>query len=78
MTGYAPNYELLDNLGIKTQADEFNTPAHNEDSLESNLSGVYLAGVVNGGLKTNRYFIENTRHHADVIIRNIELKESLA
>lgn len=78
MTGYAPNYELLNNLGIQIQEDELKTPVFSEDTLESNLPGVYLAGVVNGGLKTNKYFIENTRHHADVIIRNIELKESIA
>lgn len=78
MTGYSPNYELLDQLGIEIQEDDLRTPVFNEDTLESNLPGVYLAGVLNGGLKTNRYFIENTRHHADVIIRNIELKESIA
>jgi len=78
MTGYSPNYELLDQLGIQIQDDKLRTPVFDENSLESNLPGVYLAGVLNGGLKTNRYFIENTRHHADVIVRNIELKESLA
>jgi thioredoxin reductase (NADPH) len=77
MTGYSPNYELLENIGIQNQTDKYHTPVHNEDTLESNLPGVYLAGVVNGGLKTNKYFIENTRHHADVIIRDIELKESI-
>lgn len=78
MTGYSPNYELLNNLGLEIGNDELKTPIFNEDTLESNLPGVYLAGVVNGGLKTNKYFIENTRHHADVIVRNIELKEGIA
>ena len=78
MTGYSPNYELIENLGIQINSDEFHTPVHDDDTLESNLPGVYLAGVVNGGLKTNKYFIENTRHHANVIIRDIELKESIA
>jgi thioredoxin reductase (NADPH) len=78
MTGYSPNYELLEKLGIEICSDKFHTPVHDDETLESNLPGVYLAGVVNGGLKTNKYFIENTRHHADVIIRNIELKESSA
>ena len=78
MTGYSPNYELLDNLGIKIQDDKLRTPIFNEDTLESNLPGVYLAGVLNGGLKSNKYFIENTRHHADVIVRGIELKEGIA
>ena len=78
MTGYSPNYELLENLGVQIRNDELKTPDFNDDTLESNLPGVYLAGVVNGGLKTNKYFIENTRHHAEVIIRDIELKESIA
>ncbi len=78
MTGYSPNYELLDRLGIQIQDDDLKTPVFNEHTLESNLPGVYLAGVMNGGLKTNRYFIENTRHHADVIVRDIELKEGIA
>ncbi|MEM9547212.1 MAG: YpdA family putative bacillithiol disulfide reductase [Bacteroidota bacterium] len=78
MTGYSPNYELLDNLGITYGEDVLKTPVFNEDTLESNLPGVYLAGVLNGGLKTNKYFIENTRHHADVIVRDIELKEGIA
>jgi len=78
MTGYSPNYELLDSLGIHIQDDELSTPMFDEDTLESNLPGVYLAGVLNGGMKTNKYFIENTRHHADVIVRDIELKEGIA
>jgi len=78
MTGYSPNYELLDNLGIAYGDDPLKTPVFDEDTLESNLPGVYLAGVLNGGLKTNKYFIENTRHHADVIVRDIELKEGIA
>ncbi|MDF1697154.1 MAG: YpdA family putative bacillithiol disulfide reductase [Saprospiraceae bacterium] len=77
MTGYSPNYELLENLGLAIDTDELRTPIFDENTLESNLPGVYLAGVVNGGLKTNKYFIENTRHHADVIVRNIELKEGI-
>ena len=78
MTGYSPNYELLDRLGIEVGKDGLKTPVFDENTLESNLPGVYLAGVLNGGLKTNKYFIENTRHHAELIVRDIELKESLA
>lgn len=78
MTGYSPDYKLLANLGIEIQNDKLKTPVFDEDTLESNLPGVYLAGVLNGGLKTNKYFIENTRHHAEVIVRGIELKESIA
>jgi len=78
MTGYRPNYELLKNLGVKIGEDELQTPHFDENTLESNLKGVYLAGVVLGGLKTNKYFIENTRHHAELIVRDIELREGIA
>ncbi len=71
MTGYKPNYEFLENLGILFNADEFKTPKLNEKTLESNLPGVYLAGVINAGLQTSKLFIENTRIHADVILPQI-------
>jgi len=78
MTGYSPNYELLTHLGIEIGNDEYRTPAFEEHTLETNLPGVFMAGVVGGGLKTNRYFIENTRDHAERIVREIELRESIA
>jgi thioredoxin reductase (NADPH) len=78
MTGYSPNYDLLSNLGLEIGVDKFRTPVHDETTLETNLPGVFMAGVVGGGLKTNRYFIENTRHHAEQITREIELRESIA
>ncbi len=53
MTGYEPNFELLENLNINFQDDEFRTPVYNKESMESNTKGVYLAGVVCGGYKTN-------------------------
>lgn len=71
MTGYTPDYNLLHALGIKIQKDQYLTPIHSEDTLESNLQNVYLAGVVNGGKYTSKYFIENTRHHAELIIQKI-------
>ena len=39
--------------------------------MESNVPGIYLAGVVCGGLKTNKWFIENSREHAQKVIHNI-------
>jgi len=78
MTGYSPNYEFLSNLGIEIDDDEFRTPIVDENTLETNLSGVFMGGVVGGGLKTTRFFIENTRNQAEVIIREIELRESIA
>jgi len=71
MTGYKPNYEFLEKLGIKFNEDEFKTPVLNETTLESNLPGVYLAGVINAGLQTSKLFIENTRVHAEIILPHI-------
>ena len=71
MTGYQPNYEILQKLGVKINVDEFKTPEYNEDTMETNVNGVYLAGVICGGLKTNKWFIENSRDHSEKIISNI-------
>lgn len=77
MTGYSPNYDLLESLGIEIGTDELKTPTYDPETLETNLPGVFMAGVILGGLKTNKYFIENTRDHADKIIRNVELRLSI-
>lgn len=77
MTGYTPNYDLLARFGIEWDNTELKTPIHNEDTLESNRKGLYIAGVINGGLHTSRYFIENTREHGEKIIQNILLKSSI-
>ena len=64
MTGYQPNFELLESLGVEFQEDEYRTPVFDPNTMQSNTEGVYLAGVVCGGLKTNKWFIENSRDHA--------------
>lgn len=74
MTGYKPNYNLLSALGISIDTDEFQTPLHNEKTLETTLPNVYIAGVINSGLKTSTLFIENTRIHSEMIINNIMQK----
>jgi thioredoxin reductase (NADPH) len=71
MTGYQPDFSLLDSLGVELLSDEFKTPKYNPESMESSQKGVYLAGVVCGGLKTNKWFIENSRVHAKQIINSI-------
>lgn len=68
MTGYRPDYTLMNLLGIDIQDDVYQTPVFNEDTLETNQKHIFIAGVMNGGLKTNRLFIENTRHHGNIII----------
>ncbi len=71
MTGYKPDYDLLKSLSIPLSQDEYLRPLFDEDTLESPLGNVYIAGVLNAGLKTSTLFIENTRHHAGVIISHI-------
>ena len=70
MTGYLPNFEFLRNSGIELQGDCLN-PFYNEDTMETNVPGLYLAGVVCGGKDTHLWFIENSRIHAEIIVRNI-------
>lgn len=71
MTGYLPNFGFLKNIGIECSLDELQIPAHNEETMQTNIPNVYLAGVVCGGMNTHSYFIENSRIHAQKIIRHI-------
>ena len=76
MTGYEPNFEMLEQLGVSFHADEYKTPVYDPNTMESNVEGVYLAGVVCGGYKTNKWFIENSRVHAPSIVNAISEKDS--
>ena len=71
MTGYKPNFDLLESLGVKFHEDEYRTPIYDSQTMQSTAKGVYLAGVVCGGLKTNKWFIENSREHASIIIDDL-------
>ena len=71
MTGYRPDFSFLTQLGITFQDDAWRTPVFDETTFESARPGLFLAGTVCGGLKTNRWFIENGRFHAQQIIRHI-------
>ncbi|MEX0608174.1 MAG: YpdA family putative bacillithiol disulfide reductase [Balneolaceae bacterium] len=72
MTGYHPNYTLMEMLEVELTEDEKCMPVYNEDSLETSTKGVYVAGVVCGGKDTSRLFIENSRVHAEQIAAHIE------
>jgi len=69
MTGYQPNFSLLKNLGV--ELDENNSPVHNPETMETSTKGLYLAGVVCGGMDTHKWFIENSRVHAEMIITHV-------
>ncbi len=70
MTGYEPDFGLLKRIGITFEGEE-KIPVYDESTHESNVPGVYLAGVVCGGLNTSKWFIENARTHADCIADDI-------
>lgn len=74
MTGYQPNIPFLKEMGIHISVDDVCKPDYSEDTFESNIKGLYLAGVICGGLNTHRLFIENSREHAKKIIKNISKK----
>lgn len=69
MTGYQPNFALLKKLGV--ELDENQSPVHNPETMETNKKGLYLAGVVCGGMDTHKWFIENSRVHAEQIVKHI-------
>ncbi|MGA3160037.1 MAG: YpdA family putative bacillithiol disulfide reductase [Terracidiphilus sp.] len=66
MTGYHPDFQLLESMGIQLQKEE-RRPICNPETLESNVPGIYLAGVIVAGSRTNEIFIENGRHHGEQI-----------
>jgi thioredoxin reductase (NADPH) len=71
LTGYRPNFSLLDQLGVTLSLDEKRQPCYDQTNQESNVPGVYLAGVVCGGLNTREFFIENSISHAGAIVQDI-------
>ena len=68
----------MEKIGIAFRDDEFHTPLYNEQTMETNIANLYLAGVVCGGLKTNKWFIENSRVHAEMIVRDIIHRDRIA
>lgn len=74
MTGYQPNFKLMKKFGIDLTDDEKKMPVYNDTTLETNRKGMYVAGVVCGGMDTSKLFIENTRVHANHIADHIEEK----
>lgn len=70
-TGYQPNLGFLRSIGIQLSEDEVLCPAVNEETQETNIKHIFLAGVICGGMNTHRLFIENSRIHAERIINKI-------
>lgn len=74
MTGYHPDYSFLKKAGIKISEDEEQIPSFDEKTFETNIPGIYLAGVVCGGMNTGKWFIENARFQALNIFDDISTK----
>jgi bacillithiol disulfide reductase len=70
MTGFAPNTELLREAGVPID-DATGIPAHDPDTLETSVQGLFIAGVVVAGYDANKVFIENGRFHGDRIVARL-------
>src|SRR4051812_22800160 len=70
MTGFAPNMDLLRDMGVPIDATT-GIPAHDPNTLETSIPGVFIAGVVVAGFDANKVFIENGRFHGEKIVSKI-------
>jgi thioredoxin reductase (NADPH) len=70
MTGYHPDFDFLGSLGVRFEGKD-RLPVCNQETLQSNVPGIYLAGVILGGTLTNEIFIENGRCHGCIIAKAI-------
>ena len=74
LTGYKPDLSFLERMGIHLSNDELKIPVYNPETMETNVDGLFLAGVVCGGMQTHKWFIENSRVHATMIVDYITSK----
>lgn len=72
LTGYKPDFNLLNQIGVSLSEDANKRPDYNPDTMETNVKGVYLAGVICGGMETHKWFIENSRIHAELIAKHLD------
>ncbi len=73
MTGYRPDHQFLKNMGINID-EETGRPLFNPDTMETNMEGIYIAGVIAAGNNANEIFIENGRFHGGLIAQSIKEK----
>jgi thioredoxin reductase (NADPH) len=74
LTGYHPDFDFIENLGVTLDEANDRCPACDPATLESNIPGIYLAGVVVAGERTNEIFIENGRFHGQLIAEDLRGK----
>jgi thioredoxin reductase (NADPH) len=75
LTGYHPDYTFLEDLGVRSEGVD-RMPVCDPETLESNVPGIYLAGVIVAGARTSEIFIENGRFHGQQIARDLANKQS--
>jgi len=73
LTGYHPDYDFLRSIGLEL-ATEQQRPVCDPETLESNVAGIYVAGVIVAGSRTNEVFIENGRFHGKLIANHLSEK----
>jgi len=73
LTGYHPDFDFLRDIGVEINANT-HRPCCDSETLESNVPGIYLAGVIIAGMDTNEIFIENGRLHGKQILADLERK----
>jgi thioredoxin reductase (NADPH) len=73
MTGYRPDLDFLQSLGVRIEGED-RCPACDPSTLESNVPGIYLAGVIVAGDRTSEIFIENGRFHGRQIADDLKVK----
>lgn len=74
LTGYQPDFRFLESLGVRLDEQNDRCPVCDPQTLESNVPGIYLAGVVIAGERTNEIFIENGRFHGKLIANDLVAK----
>ena len=74
LTGYHPDFAFIESLGVHLDLNNARCPIMNPETLESNVPGIYVAGVVVAGERTNEVFIENGRFHGAMIARDLAEK----
>ncbi|HLF64024.1 MAG TPA: YpdA family putative bacillithiol disulfide reductase, partial [Saprospiraceae bacterium] len=71
MTGYKPDFDFLGKIGIEWEPDGEQLLRYDPETYESTKPGIYVAGVVCGGMQTNKFFIENAKDHAEKIVDDV-------
>jgi thioredoxin reductase (NADPH) len=74
LTGYHPDFRFIERLGVRLDAANDRCPVCDPVTLESNVPGIYLAGVIVAGERTNEIFIENGRFHGKQIADDLKVK----